>query len=84
VVKRWSYENSLEQTTEFHLSSEKIETSWSRFKDLYSKYSDKFTYDSTSKFIRLTSDCNVLSEFFLICTHMNQMTIMLNLNTQNL
>lgn len=62
VAEKWSYEDSLEQTTEFHLTKEKIESSWKNFKELYKKYSDKFTYDP-NKFLILKADTEVLSQF---------------------
>jgi len=62
VVEKWSYEDSLEQTTEFHLTKDKIESSWENFKEIYKKHSDKFTYD-TSKFLILKTNTEVFSQF---------------------
>jgi hypothetical protein len=62
VVEKWSYEDSLEQTTEFHLTKEKIESSWENFKEVYKEHSDKFKEDPR-KFLLLNANTEVLSQF---------------------
>ncbi len=62
VVEKWSYENCLEQSTEFHLTKEKIETSWSNFKTFYKNYSEEFKYDPINKFLILKSNVGTLTE----------------------
>lgn len=56
VVEKWSFEDSLIQTTELKVTADKISKSWSGFKDIYKKYENKFITDSSKKIIFLKTD----------------------------
>jgi hypothetical protein len=63
VVEKWSYEDSLEQTTEFQLTAERIESSWSNFKKIYEKYSSEFKFNEITKFLSFKTDIIGVSDF---------------------
>jgi hypothetical protein len=58
-----SFEDRVEQSTEFYLNKSTIEKSWSKFKELYKKYENKFNYDPESGFIKLNTNKEGLFEF---------------------
>lgn len=58
-----SFEDRVEQSTEFYLNKSTIEKSWSKFKELYKKYENKFNYDSESGFLILHTNKEGLFEF---------------------
>lgn len=64
IVEKWSFEDKLVQTTEFHLTNEKLNKSWTDFKSIYQKYASNFEYDEKKKFIILKTDALGL-EYFL-------------------
>ena len=63
VVEKWSYEDQLEQTTEFHLDGQKVRSSWENFKNIYKKNSNEFNFDSDKNFLIFKTDVNVLEDF---------------------
>lgn len=58
-----SFEDRVEQSTEFYLNKSTIEKSWSKFKELYKKYENKFNYDTESGFLILHTNKEGLFEF---------------------
>lgn len=63
VVEKWSFEDSLIQTTELKITNESIEKSWSNFKDVYLKYKESFIIDKDKKIISLKTDTEGFVEF---------------------
>lgn len=63
VVEKWSFEDSLIQTTELKVTKENIEKSWSNFKDIYQKHKEKFKVDKDKKIISLKTDTDGFIEF---------------------
>lgn len=63
VSEKWSFEDSIEQTTEFQLTKDGIENSWENFKATYRKYSSDFTNDP-GKFMILKTDIKGVKDFF--------------------
>jgi vacuolar-type H+-ATPase subunit F/Vma7 len=58
-----SFEDRVEQSTEFYLTKSTIENSWSNFKNLYQKNANKFSFDEESGFIKLFTNKDGLFEF---------------------
>jgi hypothetical protein len=58
-----SFEDRVEQSTEFYLTKSTIENSWLNFKNIYQKNANKFIYDSESGFIKLFTNKDGLFEF---------------------
>lgn len=58
-----SFEDRVEQSTEFYLNKSTLEKSWLKFKELYKKYENKFNYDSESGFLKLNTNKEGLFEF---------------------
>ena len=58
-----SFEDRVEQSTEFNLNKISIEKSWINFKEIYKKYENKFHYDSESGFIKLNTNKEGLFDF---------------------
>jgi hypothetical protein len=63
VVEKWSFEDSLLQTTELKVTKENIEQSWSNFKDIYQKHKERFKADKDKKIISLKTDTDGFVEF---------------------
>lgn len=63
IVEKWSFEDSLIQTTELKITNENIEKSWSNFKELYQKNKDRFIADNDKKIITLKTDTDGFIEF---------------------
>lgn len=63
VVEKWSYEDQLEQTTEFHLTSEKVRSSWENLQKVYKKNAAEFGFDSNKNFLTFKTDVNGLEDF---------------------
>jgi hypothetical protein len=58
-----SFEDRVEQSTEFFLSKSNLERSWLNFKELYRKNKNKFVFDKDSGFIVLNTNKEGLFEF---------------------
>ena len=63
IVETWSFEDKLLQSTELHITKEKIDDSWHNFKNIYKKYKDNFIYDDSRKSILLKTDVNGVEDF---------------------
>ena len=63
IVEKWSFEDSLIQTTELKVTKENIEKSWSNFKDIYQKHKESFKIDKDKKIISLKTDTDGFVEF---------------------
>ena len=62
-VIKGSFEDRVEQSTEFYLSKSTLEESWVNFKKLYKKYENKFKYDPEKGFIIIKTNKEILFEF---------------------
>lgn len=63
VVEKWSFEDSLIQTTELKVTKENIEKSWSNFKDICQKHKERFKVDKDKKIISVKTDTDGFVEF---------------------
>jgi len=63
VVEKWSFEDSLIQTTELKVTKENIEKSWSNFKNICQKHKERFIVDKDKKIISFKTDTDGFVEF---------------------
>jgi len=62
-IIKGSFEDRVEQSTEFLVTKNNIETSWVNFKKLYKKYEKDFSYNQEKGFIILKTNKAILFEF---------------------
>ncbi len=58
----WSYQDTLQQTTQFDMSASRINNAWKELKELFRRY--EWTYDSDRGFYTSDIDINELFSFF--------------------
>lgn len=63
IVEKWSFEDSLIQTTELKITNESINESWSNFKDIYQKHKERFVVDKEKKIISLKTNTEGFLDF---------------------
>lgn len=63
VVEKWSFEDSLIQTTELKITNESIKKSWFNFKDIYQKNKERFIVDVDKKIISLKTNSEGFIDF---------------------
>ncbi len=63
VVEKWSFEDSLIQTTELKITNEIINKSWYEFKNIYKKHKERFEVDTDKKIISLKTDSEGFFDF---------------------